>query len=183
MEKPLRKIYNPVQKDYVTFLQTHEDTGGKMTKVEVELSSGGGVGVHFHKTYSETFEVLEGNLKIQLDTAIHSLFKGQSAKAEPYIIHRFFNDSSTSCTFNVCLEPASKGFEQALQVGYGLARDGQTNKKGMPRNPLVLAWLFDISESNLPGWRSIFEGILRWQAKRAVMKGIDKELLKKYVTF
>jgi hypothetical protein len=46
-----------------------------------------------------------------------------------------------------------------------------------------LAWLFDISESNLPGWRSIFEFILRYQARRARSKGIDQELRDRYVTF
>ena len=65
------------------------------------------------------------------------------------------------------MRPASKGFEHSLQVGYGLARDGQTNSKGFPKDRLALAWLFEISESNLPGWMSIFEFILRRQAKKA----------------
>ena len=32
-----RRIYNPVQKDYVTFLKTGEETKGEYTLVEVEL--------------------------------------------------------------------------------------------------------------------------------------------------
>ena len=39
-----RKIYNPIQKDYVTFLKTAGDTNGECTLVEVELADGGGVG-------------------------------------------------------------------------------------------------------------------------------------------
>ena len=81
------------------------------------------------------------------------------------------------------LNPASKGFEQSLQVGYGLARDGQTNAKGLPKDRLALAWLFEISESNLPGWMSIFGFILRRQARKAKQKGIDKLLTEKYVKF
>ena len=81
------------------------------------------------------------------------------------------------------LRPASPGFEQSLQVGYGLARDGQTNDKGFPKNRLALAWLFEISESNLPGWMSVFEFILRRQARKAKALGLDKELTGKYVTF
>ena len=54
---------------------------------------------------------------------------------------------------------------------------------GFPKDKLALAWLFDISESNLPGWMSMFEFILRRQAKTARKKGIDKELEERYVKF
>ena len=40
-----RKIYNPIQKDQVTFLKTHADTNGECTLVEVELVEGGSVGI------------------------------------------------------------------------------------------------------------------------------------------
>jgi quercetin dioxygenase-like cupin family protein len=179
----LRKIYNPVQKDYVTFLKTHSDTGGTSTLVEVELAPGGGVGIHYHKTYSETFSCLEGELGVQLGREVQRLSPGQSAVANPNINHRFFNSSDKVCRFRVELQPASRGFEESLQVAYGLARDGQTNRKGMPKSPLALSWLFVISESNLPGWRSIFEFVLHYQAKVALRKGIDRMLREKYVTF
>ena len=55
-----RRIHNQVQKDTVTFLKTSADTNGEYTLVEVELADGGGVGLHYHKTYSEKFECLEG---------------------------------------------------------------------------------------------------------------------------
>ena len=182
MENP-RRIYNPVQKDRVTFVKTSEETGGAATIVEVELAPGGGVGIHYHKTYSEKFDCLEGELKVQTGKTIHTLQTGQTATAHPPIPHRFFNSSDKVCRFRCELNPASRGFEKSLQVGYGLARDGQTNSKGFPKNRLALAWLFEISESNLPGWMSVFEFILRLQAKKARAMGIDKELTEKYVKF
>ncbi len=182
MENP-RRIYNPVQKDYVTFLKTSEETQGKQTLVDVELAPKGGVGLHYHKTYSEKFDCLDGELKVQAGKTIYILLPGQTITAEPMINHRFFNTSDRVCKFRVELQPASRGFEQSLQIGYGLARDGQTNSKGFPNNRLALAWLFDISESNLPGWMSLFEFILRRQAKKARANGLDKELLEKYVKF
>ena len=178
-----RKIYNPVQKDHVTFLKTHGDTNGEYTLVEVELAEGGGVGLHYHKTYSEKFDCLEGELQVQLGKAIYTLQPGQTATAEPNINHLFRNRSGKPCKFRVELRPASRGFEQSLQVGYGLANDGQTKANGFPKNRLALAWLFEISESNLPGWMSIFEFILRRQAKKAKKKGIDHRLTEKYVKF
>jgi quercetin dioxygenase-like cupin family protein len=178
-----RKIHNPVQKDTVTFLKTHADTQGECTLVEVELADGGGVGLHYHKTYSERFECLEGEVQVKLGRSLHTLKPGEQATAQPHISHLFRNRSGKPCRFRVELRPASLGFERSLQIGYGLARDGQTDKKGFPRNKLALAWLFSISESNLPGWMSIFEFILRKQAKKALARGIDRELTEKYVRF
>lgn len=182
MENP-RRIYNPVQNDYVTFLKTAKETNGEYTLVEVELAAKGGVGIHYHKTYSEKFDCLQGELKVKAGKTVHTLMPGQTITAEPLVNHRFFNTSDKVCKFRVELRPASPGFEQSLQVGYGLARDGQTNDKGFPKNRLALAWLFEISESNLPGWMSVFEFILRRQARKAKALGLDKELTGKYVTF
>lgn len=182
MDNP-RRIYNPAQKDYVTFLKTSAETNGEYTLVEVELAAGGGVGMHYHKAYSEKFDCLEGRLGVQAGEATYQLKPGETATAEPLVNHRFFNSTKEVTRFLCELRPASRGFEQSLQVGYGLARDGQTNSKGFPKSGLALAWLFEISESNLPGWRSIFEFILRRQAIKARRIGLDKELIEKYVRF
>lgn len=178
-----RRIYNPIQKDSVTFLKTSEETNGQCTLLEVELAPKGGVGLHYHKTYSEKFDCLEGELKVQAGKIIYTLSPGQSITALPNVNHRFFNTSSKACKFKVELNPASRGFEQSLQIGYGLAKDGQTNSKGFPKDRLALAWLFEISESNLPGWMSVFEFILRRQARKAKARGLDQELVQKYVRF
>ncbi len=182
MENP-RRIYNPVQKDYVTFLKTSAETNGEFTLVEVELAPKGGVGLHYHKTYSEKFDCIDGELKVQAGKTVHTLSFGQRITAHPNIRHRFFNTSNKVCKFQVELRPASRGFEQSLQIGYGLARDGQTNSKGFPKDRLALAWLFEISESNLPGWMSIFEFVLRRQAKKAKQQKLDQQLIEKYVRF
>jgi quercetin dioxygenase-like cupin family protein len=178
-----RKIYNPIQKDTVTFLKTHADTNGECTLVEVELADGGGVGLHYHKTYLEKFDCHEGEVEVQLGKTMYKLQPGQSATAPPNINHLFRNRSGKPCRFQVELRPASRGFEQSLQIGYGLAADGLCKPNGFPKDKLALAWLFDISESNLPGWMSLFEFILRGQAKKAKRKGIDKQLMEKYVKF
>ncbi len=178
-----RKIYNPIQKDYVTFIKTAAETNGECTLVEVELANGGGVGLHYHKTYSEKFDCLDGELQIGLGKKIVTLKPGESATAEPNVNHLFRNRSGKPCRFRVELRPASPGFEQSLQIGYGLANDGLCKPNGFPKDKLALAWLFDISESNLPGWMSIFEFILRKQAKKALEKQIDKALTEKYVRF
>jgi len=183
MNSSHRKIYNPVQKDSVVFLKTSAETNGECTLVEVELADGGGVGLHYHKTYSEKFDCMEGEVQVGLGKKVLSLQPGQWATAEPNVNHFFRNRSGSPCKFRVELRPASVGFEQSLQIGYGLAADGLCDRKGFPKSKLALAWLFNISESNLPGWMSIFEFILRRQAKKARATGIDRVLTDKYVRF
>lgn len=178
-----RKIYNPIQKDYVTFIKTSKETNGEYTLVEVELADGGGVGLHYHKTYSEAFCCIEGEVQVKLDKVLYTLKEHESAIAEKNVNHLFRNRSGKPCRFTVELRPGSPGFEKSLQIGYGLAQDGLCRPNGFPKDRLALAWLFDISESNLPGWMSIFEFILRKQAKKTVTKGIDKSLTEKYVRF
>ena len=52
-----RTIVNPIIKDTVTFLQTSQESGGKITEGEITLMPGGGNPLHYHKTYSETFKM------------------------------------------------------------------------------------------------------------------------------
>jgi quercetin dioxygenase-like cupin family protein len=178
-----RRIYNPIQQDEVIFLKTAEETGGACTLVEVTLADGGGVGLHYHKTFAEKFDCLDGEVEVRLGKSLHTLKPGESATAEPMVNHFFRNRSGKPCKFRVELQPGSRGFEESLQIGYGLARDGQCKPNGFPKDSLSLAWLFDISESNLPGWMSLFEFILRRNAKKAKAKGLDKTLREKYVRF
>ena len=46
-----RRYYHPLQRDYATFLETSEETGGDSTLIEIEVAPGGGNAPHFHKTY------------------------------------------------------------------------------------------------------------------------------------
>lgn len=178
-----RRIYNPIQKDEVVFLKTANETGGASTLVEVMLADGGGVGLHYHKTFSETFECLEGEVEVRLGKKVCKLQPGDAATAEPNVNHFFRNRSGKPCKFRVELRPGSRGFEESLQIGYGLARDGQCKPNGFPKDRLSLAWLFDISESNLPGWMSLIGFMLHRQAKKARETGLDKKLREQYVRF
>lgn len=134
-----RKIYNPIQKDTVSFIKSSAETNGESTIVEVELTDGGGAGLHYHKTYSESFKCLEREVKEKLGKTIHKLQPGQSATAEPNINHLFRNRIGKSCKFRVELKPASRGFEQSLQIGYELTSDGLCKPNGFPKDKLALS--------------------------------------------
>ncbi len=114
-----RRYYHPLQKDYATFLETSEETGGDRTLIEVEVAPGGENDTHFHKTYEEHFEVIEGSLEV--------LVAGKN------VLHRFRNPTDTPTRFLVELRPGHAGFEKALKAGYGLAADGLTGSNGAPK--------------------------------------------------
>lgn len=179
--KTIRTIENPLIRDKVTFIETAAESQGKLTLVQVELAPNGGNDLHYHKTFDETFTALEGVLGIQLGEQILHLKKGESATAPAGALHRFFNPSaSEKVIFNVLLQPGSVGFETTLQVAYGLARDGRTNKKGIPKSLYHMALIIQWSDTNIPGIFTLIEPAMRWLARRAVKKGIDKALVAEY---
>lgn len=175
-----QRYYHPIQKDYATFLKSSEETGGEYTLVEVELAPGGGNAPHYHKTYDEHFEVLEGRLEVLVGEEMRVLGAGQEAVAEKNVLHRFRNGADGTTRFLVKLRPGHAGFERALKAGYGLARDGRTFSDGTPKNPYHLAVLLEWSDIRLPGLFTVAEPLFRLLARWARRKGIDRELEARY---
>jgi quercetin dioxygenase-like cupin family protein len=176
----LRRIYNPVQKDYATFLETSAETNGERTLIEIELAPGGGNRSHYHLSFSERFEVLEGELQVQLGKETQILKPTQSATAAPNTLHCFSNPTDQTTRFLVELRPGHTGFEQSLQIAYGLAADGKTNKESLPTNPYHLAILFIMSEGMVPGLFAMLAPVFRFLAARARKLGIEQALIRTY---
>ena len=177
-----RSIYNPIQKDSAEFIKTVKETGGAYTLIRVEVASGGGNGLHFHKTYDETFECISGVLKVQVGNKKITLLPGEKATAPKNVAHRFYNDTAEPCNFFVTISPGCKGFEEGLQIAYGLANDGHINSKGTPKKLAHLGLLLVLTESKLPGWQGIIEKGFSFIGNRAIKNGTAAVLRKKYVT-
>ncbi len=175
-----RRIYNPIQKDYATFLETSEETGGRRTLIEIEVAPGGGTPPHYHLTYAEHFEVLEGELQVTVGDETHTLAEGEQATAPANTLHNFHNATDEPATFLVEFRPGHGGFEKALKVAYGLAADGRSNSKGLPKNLYHTALLFEWGEGRMPGIFTVIEPLFRILAQRARRKGIDRELEARY---
>jgi len=182
MNENARAIYNPIQKDTAIFLETSSESKGKHSLIDVIVAPGGGVGQHYHKAYTETFECTEGELNVQCGNEVYTLKPGDAAvTVERNVLHRFFNTSDKPSKFRVTISPGSRGFEESLQIAYGLARDGKTNKSGTPVKIDHLGILLALSESQLPGWQRIIEKGLLWIGRRADRKGVTEALRKQYV--
>nr|WP_293837580.1 cupin domain-containing protein [uncultured Arsenicibacter sp.] len=177
-----RTILNPVLKDEVIFLETSSESNGRHTFVEVKLSAGGGNPLHYHDTFSEEFTCLDGELSLQVGEQIIRLQPGESATAPIGSKHRFFNSSQTDCRFQCRISPGCPGFEQTLQITYGLARDGKTDPKGMPKSLYTLGYIVLISGTYMTGWMAALQPVLNWFGRKAIKNGTAAELERRYRT-
>lgn len=175
-----RRIYNPVQQNSVTFVQTSAQTNGARTLMEIELAPGGGTTLHAHRLFAEQFEVLEGELQVQLGQTIQRLTVGQAATAAPKTWHCFSNPTQQPTRFLIELRPGHTGIEQGLQIVYGLASDGKTNSKGVPTNLYHLAVVLQLGDTQLPGVLRMLLPLVRMLMAQARRKGIEQELIARY---
>ena len=181
--KTARTVENPDIGDRATFVETAEETNGTRTLIHIELVPKGGNALHIHTAFDETFTAMEGVLGVQLEDQILYLHPGARATVKIGQKHRFFNPSDTeTIQFSVLLEPGSSNFEMAIQVVYGLSRDGLT-RNGIPKNLYHLALVGVWSDTHLPGIEGGLGPVFRWLAARAVRKGIDRELKYRYCKF
>ena len=178
-----RRIYSPVQRDAATFLETTEESGGRRTLLEIELAPGGGNIAHRHLSYAERFVCLEGELTVRVDGLLHVLQPGDEATAQAGVLHCFANETDEPARFQVDLSPGHRGFEQALQIGYGLAQDGRTNPNGVPRNLVHAALLMRMGEMRVVGPLRALTPLLGLLARWARRRGADAALVERYVRY
>ncbi len=175
-----RRVYNPIQKDSITFLKTAEETNGGYSLMEMEVAPGGGNPLHYHKAFAEHFTVVSGEFGVKVGKDEFVLKPGQGAVAPAMILHRWSNTSQHPATVRIELRPGHTGFERGLQIFYGLARDGLTTKKGPPKNIVHTALLVELTDTNAPGLFSMIAPLFRLLAKRARRTGVERELVSRY---
>lgn len=176
-----RRIYaNPALNDAATFLETSVETQGAYTLIEIVLGKSDGPPPHYHKSFSEKFECMEGVLCVQVKKEIKKLKVGESVTVPAGTTHRFFNISENPVRFHITLVPGFTGMENFIKIFYGLASDGLTDKNGKPKNFAHLAVALTISDSNAPGWMSLLSPVIRGVAKRAKRNGTEQWLLDRY---
>lgn len=116
-----RRIFNPVQNDAVTFLETSEESGGECTFVELEVAPGGKVAPHYHLSHTESFRVLEGQLTVRTGDARHPLMPGQEATVPVGALHAWSNLGTARAVAHLEVHPGQPGSETSLRVAFGLS--------------------------------------------------------------
>jgi len=171
---------NPVLQNRIEFKELCEESSGTRTVAEITLKNRGKIPLHYHFEFSEYYEVLEGELKMQVGKEIKTLHKGEYLLIPVKTVHRYFNESGKEVKFKVVIQPGNIGYQLLVSVLNGLARDRKVNKQGLPTNWLIRGYLSVASGSNIPGILSWLQPILNWLYKLAIKKKIDKQLLAKY---
>jgi quercetin dioxygenase-like cupin family protein len=131
-------IENPVTGERIHFRETAAETGGEAVRIECVVEPSGFVAkAHVHPSQTELFEILEGTVTFRLEGQELAANPGDRVLVPAGKRHQFWNATAESARFRCEIRPAL-GFEQLIETMFSLARDGKTNRKGMP-NPLRLA--------------------------------------------
>lgn len=179
----LRSVINPIFKDEMTWTYYSEETNCEFFEVNITLGPKGSNPLHYHTKNDEIFTAGPKGLGVQLDDTEFFLKPGESARVPVRRNHRFFNPLDEEITFNVRGEPGSDGdgFAKGIYIVYGLARDGLTDKNGIPRNILHLAVYVYLTDTWVAGWGLyLMSPFLRAAYTYARWSGVEAQLLKKY---
>jgi len=129
-------IENPLEGVQITFLETAEETGGARIVMRMIVKPGGGVAPEVHTKFTETYEVLEGTLTLEIGGKATTLTPGRTLSALPGIFHRVHNDTATPVVLRVVATPGSDA-ERGLRAYFGMVRDGLVTPTGMPKNLFI----------------------------------------------
>jgi mannose-6-phosphate isomerase-like protein (cupin superfamily) len=133
-------LENPITGQTLSFRRTTAETGGDLLEVESSWPPQSVEPVeHFHPHQSEHFEVLEGELHVEVDGEHRVLRAGDTLDVPARTRHAMSNRGPGRARALWQTRPALKT-EAFFETIWGLAQDGKVNSKGVP-NPLHLAVL------------------------------------------
>jgi len=131
-------IENPVTGERLVFKKTSAETGGEYVLFECLVKPSGFVAAaHVHPFQEERFQILNGSVMFRIDGEEFATESGDAILVAAGRKHQFWNAGDEEVRFACEVRPALQ-FEQLIETMFALARDGKTNRKGMP-NPLRLA--------------------------------------------
>jgi hypothetical protein len=94
------------------------------------------VGEHLHPAIHERFEVLSGRLGVKLDGKRSAIGPGEAVDVPAGRWHDWWQEGPDKAVVRIEITPGDR-FIEMIRTIFGLALDGKTNTKGMPR-PLQL---------------------------------------------
>ena len=176
-----RVILNPITKEKITLLSTEAESEGLYTIFEGEMIPGGSTCLHYHRLITQTYTVTKGQLFIHSggDKMIQ-LKTGSKYTIKPGEVHSIFNPTTNTTGYTVKSTPGHMGFENMNRILSGLANENKVNHIGLPKEHITLALLMKMGDTYFTTAFSLFEPLIRWQARKAKQKGIEAEMLHRY---
>jgi mannose-6-phosphate isomerase-like protein (cupin superfamily) len=139
---------DPITHTRLVVVKGARETAGRGWVTEVHCPEGAAPwgAAHVHRTWTETFQILQGTASYRLGTDVQTLRPGETVVMPPGVAHvhpwnigsgvmvfRHTND------FGASTPDAVHDVLGAFATLNGLARDGRLAKNGMPKNPLQAA--------------------------------------------
>ena len=180
LDESRRTIVNKVTGETVFWTKYGYETNGQLSEAMVDCKQGGGPPLHYHTTYNERFEAVEGQATIFVGDEIRRINPGESSFVPMRTKHRFTSEKGV-IKMRGEVFPSSRGFERSLYVLFGLAQDDQTDTEGMPKSLMQTAIISNMSDMKFPGVSGVFMnmlvGVLAWYGR---VSGEEERLLQKY---
>jgi quercetin dioxygenase-like cupin family protein len=134
-------IENPITGEKVNFLETSEDTNGELLRFEYVLPPRFSIPEHVHPRQEERHEILSGTLRGRVGGRMRDFGEGELAIGPPGVPHAWRNPSEDKELRIVSeLRPALH-LEALLEIGFEIARDLKTDRKGIPKHLLRMIML------------------------------------------
>jgi len=125
-------ITNPVVGQAIKFLQTGEDTDGKLLEMEATYQpQSKEPAPHYHPYQEEDFVIISGEMTVRIDGELRVLKENDTLHVAKNKVHSMWNNSSNPAKINWKVRPVLLT-DHFLETAHGLANDGKTNKEGMP---------------------------------------------------
>lgn len=171
---------NPSGNDKACVKRISSVSEGRNSVLELTILPGESTPWHYHRLFSETFEVLKGKLTVGQGDQTLRLHEGQTATIQPGQKHFFNNTSGKECLVKVTVSPGNRDFEEALFIYKGLAKDGLASKSGTPKKLTDLALFIRLNDSHMVGLQKVAQPLFNFLATRATKQGRLSYLKEKY---
>jgi quercetin dioxygenase-like cupin family protein len=123
---------NPVTGERATVRVAPSRENGQLLVVDLFIRPNGRVtGEHYHPSLEETFTVLHGKVGMKLNGKTFIAPLNERVVIPVNAVHDWWNAGEEEAHVEVEIKPGDRFYEMASTL-FGFARDGKTNKKGLP---------------------------------------------------
>jgi quercetin dioxygenase-like cupin family protein len=161
MAQPGDVVDAPLFGARATFLETAEQTGGELLRVEVVLPPGFAVSEHVHPAQEERHRVVRGTLGARVGGQQRDYGEGETAIGPPGVPHAWSNLSDSTDLCIVSEHRPALHMEALLEGGFTIARDLQADKKGALKHLLRMAVLLDEVRADFYMTQAPMQALLR----------------------
>lgn len=136
-------IDNPAMGARIAFRETSRETNGELLRFDFFVEPSRVVlHEHFHPRQEERFEVISGRMEGKIAGEARVAEAGTVIVNPPGTPHGWWNAGDGEAHLLVEFRPALKT-EVLFETSFALAQAGKANAKGLPKNPLQLAVIYD----------------------------------------